>query len=214
MKGFFYRLKKLKAFRGLRAISESWVLYDVGNSAFTMLSCSLIPIWFKALAIGTGAGQLTSDDATGVWALGVVAGHGAGCAFGPVCGALADHKDRKRIFFRTSVFLGVGGCILNGFATGWMLFFVLFILVKIAYSCSLVFYDSMLNDVTEPGRHGRSLFLRLRLGLYRLLHPLHSRAGALCPGAGYVGHFAGHRFPRGRVFCSPPCGGCWSPCRC
>ena len=152
MKGFFYRLKKLKAFRGLTDQEFAWVLYDVGNSAFTMLSCSLIPIWFKALAIGTGAGQLTSDDATGVWALGVSLVTVLAALLGPVCGALADHKDRKRIFFRTSVFLGVGGCILNGFATGWMLFFVLFILVKIAYSCSLVFYDSMLNDVTEPGR--------------------------------------------------------------
>ena len=29
----------------------SWVLYDVANSAFTMLATTLIPIWFKVLAI-------------------------------------------------------------------------------------------------------------------------------------------------------------------
>lgn len=25
----------------------AWVLYDVGNSAYTLLSCALIPIWYK-----------------------------------------------------------------------------------------------------------------------------------------------------------------------
>ena len=43
-------------FKGLTKEEKSWVLYDVGNSAFTMLACSLIPIWFKELAIGEGPG--------------------------------------------------------------------------------------------------------------------------------------------------------------
>ena len=58
-------LAKLKA--KLSPTEIAWVLYDVGSSAFTMLSCSLIPIWFKTLA----AGHLSSDDATATWALGV-----------------------------------------------------------------------------------------------------------------------------------------------
>ena len=58
----------------------------------------------------------------------------------------------KLIFFRTSVFIGAAGCIINGFATGWLLFLVVFIIAKIAYSCSLTFYDSMLGDVTEEER--------------------------------------------------------------
>ena len=52
MKGLFNWLNKTKTFRDLTAQEFSWVLYDVGNSAYTMLACSLIPIWFKALAIG------------------------------------------------------------------------------------------------------------------------------------------------------------------
>ena len=38
-------------FKNLTKKERAWVLYDVGNSAFTMLACSLIPIYFKALAI-------------------------------------------------------------------------------------------------------------------------------------------------------------------
>lgn len=58
MKSIFHALNRLKVFRGLTEQEFAWVLYDVGNSAFTMLSCSLIPIWFKSLAIGTAPGQI------------------------------------------------------------------------------------------------------------------------------------------------------------
>ena len=152
MKSLFLTLKDRKLFRGLTEEEFAWVLYDVGNSAFTMLSCSLIPIWFKALAVGEGPGKLSSDDATATWALGVALVTVLVALLGPVCGALADHRDRKLLFFRTSVFVGVGGCALNGFAPGWLLFLALFILVKVAYSCSLTFYDSMLGDVTDQER--------------------------------------------------------------
>ncbi len=64
MKGLFNWLNKTKIFRDLSPQEFSWVLYDVGNSAYTMLACSLIPIWFKDLAIGTNPGQITGDQAT------------------------------------------------------------------------------------------------------------------------------------------------------
>ena len=47
-------------FKNLTKSEKSWVLYDVGNSAFTMLACSMIPIWFKELAIGTAPGASCS----------------------------------------------------------------------------------------------------------------------------------------------------------
>ena len=139
-------LNKLK--EKLSAEELAWVLYDVGNSAFTMLACSLIPIWFKGLA----AGSLSSDDATGAWALGVSLVTVIVALMGPVCGALSDRKDMKLIFFRTSVLIGAACCVINGFATNWLLFLIVFIISKIAYSCSLTFYDSMLGDVTGEER--------------------------------------------------------------
>ena len=54
MSGLFRALHRTKVFRNLTEQEFAWVLYDVGNSAFIMLACSLIPIWFKSLAIGTG----------------------------------------------------------------------------------------------------------------------------------------------------------------
>lgn len=69
MSNFIRTLNQLKPFRDLNEQEFSWVLYDVGNSAYTMLACSLIPIWFKADAIGVGPGKISSDNATAYWAL-------------------------------------------------------------------------------------------------------------------------------------------------
>ena len=139
-------------FKNLTKKERAWVLYDVGNSAFTMLACSLIPIFFKALAIGEAPGQITGDQATAYYSIAISVVTIIVAVLGPVCGALADHKNRKKIFFQTAVALGVIGCILNGFATNWVLFIVLFVLTKIFYSISLTFYDSMLNDITTEER--------------------------------------------------------------
>ncbi len=139
-------------FKNLTKTERAWVLYDVGNSAFTMLACSLIPIWFKDLAIGTNPGQITGDQATAYYSIAISIVTIVVAIIGPICGAIADHKDMKKIFFTTAVALGVIGCILNGFATSWVAFIIIFVLSKIFYSASLTFYDSMLNDVTTEER--------------------------------------------------------------
>ena len=139
-------------FKNLTKAEKSWVLYDVGNSAFTMLACSLIPIWFKELAIGTAPGQITGDQATAYYSLAIAVVTVVVALIGPVIGALSDRRDMKKIFFTTTVALGVAGCIINGFATGWMAFLVIYVLAKIFYSSSLTIYDSMLNDVTTEER--------------------------------------------------------------
>ncbi len=136
----------------LTTAEKSWILYDVGNSAFTMLACSLIPIWFKDLAIGTAPGQITGDQATAYYSIAISIVTVIVAVLGPIIGVLADHKGRKKIFFTTTVALGVAGCILNGFATSWVAFIIIYVLARIFYQMSLVIYDSMLNDVTTEER--------------------------------------------------------------
>ncbi len=136
----------------LTTAEKSWILYDVGNSAFTMLACSLIPIWFKDLAIGTAPGQITGDQATAYYSIAISIVTVIVALLGPITGVLADHKGRKKIFFTTTVALGVAGCILNGFATSWVAFIIIYVLARIFYQMSLVIYDSMLNDVTTEER--------------------------------------------------------------
>ena len=139
-------------FKDLTKQERAWILYDVGNSAFTMLACSLIPIFFKALAIGDGPGHISGDQATACYSIAISVVTIVVALLGPVIGALADHKDRKKLFFQTVVALGVIGCVVTGFSTSWVVFIILFVLTKIFYAMSLTFYDSMLNDITVPER--------------------------------------------------------------
>ena len=71
MNKVFERLNRTRVFKDLNPQEFSWVLYDVGNSAYTMLACSLIPIWFKNLAIGTQPGQITGDQATAYYSIAI-----------------------------------------------------------------------------------------------------------------------------------------------
>ncbi|MCR5272734.1 MAG: MFS transporter [Lachnospiraceae bacterium] len=151
-RGLFAALNRTKVFRNLSEKEFSWVLYDVGNSAFTMLACSLLPIWFKSLAIGSNPGQISSDKATAYYSLAVAIVTAVVAIIGPFVGAISDYKDMKKICFTTTVAAGTIGCVLNGFAPNWVLFILIFVITKILYSTSQVVYDSMLSDVTENER--------------------------------------------------------------
>lgn len=133
----------------LTKLEKSWILYDVGNSAFTMLSCSLVTIWFKAIAAkgGLSAGEQTSTYAYITSLITIIV-----ALIGPVCSTIADNKDRRKPIFTTALVVGVLGCLALGFIQNWVAFTLVFIITKAAYSSSLIFYDSMVNDVTTPER--------------------------------------------------------------
>ena len=103
MKSIFHALNRLKVFRGLTEQEFAWVLYDVGNSAFTMLSCSLIPIWFKSLAIGTAPGQINSHQATAYYSIAVAVVTVIVALLGPIFGVLPDILSKGIGFTVTAV---------------------------------------------------------------------------------------------------------------
>lgn len=133
----------------LTKLELSWVLYDVGNSAFTMLACSLITIWFKDIAT---AGGLDAGHQTSYWAYATAIATILVAFIGPICGAIADYKGYKKTIFLTSLIIGVLACLAMGFITSWLAFLIVFVLSKAAYNSSLVFYDAMITDVTTPER--------------------------------------------------------------
>ena len=152
MGGLFQKLNRSKIFRDLNEQEFSWVLYDVGNSAYTMLACSLIPIWFKNIAIGTNPGQISGDNATAYYSMAISITTIIVALIGPVIGTLADHKDRRKVLFNTVVALGVMLCVANGFVNAWLPFLIIFVLTRIFYTSANMIYDSTLNDVTTEER--------------------------------------------------------------
>ena len=133
----------------LRPLERNWVLYDVGNSAFTLLVSTIMPIYFNSLAGGSGLSEVSYlaywGYATSIATL-VVA------LCGPVLGTISDFPGWKKKLSSLSVLVGALGCVGLGIMSSWLWFLVLFVLAKSAYSVSLVIYDSMLTDITEPER--------------------------------------------------------------
>ena len=133
----------------LTPYEKSWILYDVGNSAFTMLVATLIPIYFNGLAEGAGIG---SADYLAYWGYAGSIATLAVALIGPIFGTLADRKNTKKTVFLIALAVGALGCALMGFAQSWLLFLVVFVIAKIGYSSSLIFYDAMLPEVTTQDR--------------------------------------------------------------
>ena len=126
-----------------------WVLYDVGNSAFTMMVSTIFPIYFNSLAESAG---ITDVDYLAYWGYATSVCTLIVALLGPTLGAVADTKNFKKIVFSVAMGVGVFGCILLGFLSSWLWFLGIFVLAKTGYSASLIFYDAMLTDVTEPDR--------------------------------------------------------------
>ena len=71
---------------------------------------------------------------------------------GPILGTLADYKDHKKKIFLTTAMLGALALACFWIPSSWLAFLVLFIAAKVAYSLSLIVYDSMLTDITTEDR--------------------------------------------------------------
>lgn len=71
---------------------------------------------------------------------------------GPYFGALADKFSLRKRFFIVFMALGALGCFLFPFTDSWMVFLALVIISKVGFNGSLVFYDSMLIDITSEDR--------------------------------------------------------------
>ena len=133
----------------LTSLERAWILYDVGNSAFVLLVATLIPIFFNALAEGGG---LSSVEYLAYWGYAASAVTVITAVLSPIFGTLADTRNFKKPIFTFCVAVGVIGCCAMGMASTWLPFLLIFIFAKVGFSGSLVFYDSMLSDVTVPDR--------------------------------------------------------------
>ena len=133
----------------LTSLERSWVLYDIGNSAFTLLVSTLLPIYFNALA---SSANVNEDLYLSYWAYAGSISTILVAIIAPICGTMADRKNFKKPIFLLCMALGVIGCAALGFASHWLLFLAIFIIGKVGFNSSLVFYDSMLPEITTEDR--------------------------------------------------------------
>lgn len=138
--------------KDLTKLEKNWILYDVGNSAFTLLATTIIPIVFNTLAENKG---LSEDVYFSYWGYAVTISTIIVGILGPILGAKSDSHGHRKRWFTIMLVFGSIGCILMPFFQHWLSFLIAYVLTKVFYNSSLVFYDSMLTDVTTPERMDR-----------------------------------------------------------
>ena len=126
-----------------------WILYDVGNSAFTMVSVSLFALFFTNL---TNLANISSVDSDAFWSYAASIVTLIAVLIGPLVGTLSDYKGFKKPMFLIFTLLGVFGCILLGIPMNYIGWLVLFVICKVCYNGALMIYDSMLVDTTSMER--------------------------------------------------------------
>ena len=132
----------------LTKLEKSWILYDIGNSAFILLVTTLLPIYFNALASGAG---ISESDYLAYWGYAGSTATILVAILGPICGTLADQKYKKPLFLG-ALALGALGCAALSAAWSWLSFLVIFVIARVGYNSANVFYDSMLPEVTTEER--------------------------------------------------------------
>ena len=84
-------MRKTNMKQKLTKLEKYWVLYDVGNSAFTLLVSTIIPIYFKNMAQNMG---VSASDSTAYLSYAISISTIIVAILGPILGAVADQNDK------------------------------------------------------------------------------------------------------------------------
>ena len=124
----------------------SWIFYDWANSIYaTNIMAAIFPILYSQVA-----GKGTVGDH--VYGYAVSFANLLVAVLAPYLGAIADFRGMKKKLWFGFMITGVVFTAVMGIVGDWKLMLIGFVLSRIGFSGSCMFYDSFLTDVTKPER--------------------------------------------------------------
>ena len=124
----------------------SWIFYDWANSIYaTNISAAVFPILYSQVAGKGTTGDLLYGYAVSLANLLVA-------VLAPYLGSVADFRGMKKKLWTVFLLVGVVFTAVMGIVGSWKLMLIGFVLSRIGFSGSCLFYDSFLTDVTTKDR--------------------------------------------------------------
>ena len=125
-------------------VERSWILYDWANSIYaTNISAAIFPIYFAMKATETG---------NAIFGYAVSIANLLVAVMAPYLGAIGDFHGMKKKLWASFTIIGVVFTAFMGIFGSWQMMLVGYIISRIGFSGSCLFYDSFLTDVTTPDR--------------------------------------------------------------
>ena len=81
------------------ALERNWILYDVGNSAFTLLVSTIMPIYFNYLATSA---NVSETNYLAFWGYATSITTIVTAILGPILGTASDFKGWKKKLFMSN----------------------------------------------------------------------------------------------------------------
>ena len=135
---------KMEKKRLFNKVEWSWIFYDWANSIWaTNIAAAIFPIYFAAKASATG---------NVIYGYAVSIANLVTAVLAPYLGSIGDFKGMKKKLWSLFMIIGVIFTAFMGIFGTWQLMLIGFIISRIGFNSSCLFYDSFLTDVTTPER--------------------------------------------------------------